>query len=70
MQAFRQGGTLEIVALDTIYHFANDKLQKRASTVDVIWFNDSCFIEIGHSSDIQNSLLKYYDIHNFYNNCR
>ncbi|MDR0528725.1 MAG: hypothetical protein LBG69_03830 [Zoogloeaceae bacterium] len=62
----------EIVALDAIYRFANDRLQKRASTVDVIWFNErempSCFIEIEHSTDIQNSLLKYYDLQDFYAN--
>ncbi len=42
---------------------------KRCSTVDVVWINgrdmpDSLF-EVEHSTDIQNSLLKYSDLQDF-----
>lgn len=42
---------------------------KRSETIDVIWFNQrqmpSRFFEIEHSTDIQNSLLKYNDLQDF-----
>lgn len=44
----------------------------RAKTIDVIWFNNrrlpNSFFEIEHSTDIQNSLLKFYDLQDFYSN--
>ena len=49
--------------------FTYDKLLKRAKTVDVIWFNQDqiphSFFEVEHSTDIQNSLLKFYDLTGF-----
>lgn len=45
------------------------QLVKRSSTIDVIWFNDRhmphSFFEIEHSTDIQNSLLKFNDLQDF-----
>ena len=45
------------------------ELVQRSSTIDVIWFNDrhlpDSFFEVEHSTDIQNSLLKYYDLRDF-----
>ncbi len=45
---------------------------QRSSTIDVIWFNENqmpkSFFEIEHSTDIQNSLLKFCDLQDFYCN--
>lgn len=50
--------------------FTYDKLTKRARTVDVIWFNErqmpSHFYEVEHTTDIKNSLSKYYELQDFY----
>ncbi len=46
------------------------ELVKRSSTIDTIWFNSRnmphSFFEIEHSTDIQNSLLKFNDLQDFY----
>lgn len=60
----------EITTITSFYQFGYDYLVKRASTIDVIWFNerrmpDSLF-EVEHSTDIQNSLLKFVDLQDFY----
>ena len=50
--------------------FTYDKLLKRAKTVDVIWFNErqmpSNFYEVEHTTDIKNSLSKFYELQDFY----
>ncbi len=56
----------ELRGLQDIPRFSHDPLVRKASTVDVIWFNrrqmpDSLF-EVEHSTDIQNSLLKFYEL--------
>lgn len=65
--------TLKAVrTLDAIPPFSYPELVRRSATVDVIWFNGrrmpSAFFEVKHSTDIQNSLLKYFDLQDFY--CR
>ncbi len=65
------GGTLgDIRSLDVIPQYSYEELVKRSSTIDVIWFNNrkmpSSFFEVEHSTDIQNSLLKYCDLQDFY----
>ena len=56
--------TIEIPA------FTYDKLLKRGRTVDVIWFNErqmpSNFYEVEHTTDIKNSLSKFYELQDFY----
>ncbi|EEY33967.1 hypothetical protein [Pseudoleptotrichia goodfellowii] len=60
--------------LNNIPNFSYPELVKRSSTIDVIWFNygfmelrmPDSFFEIEHSTDIQNSLLKFNDLRNFY----
>ena len=51
-------------------HFTNDKLMKRARTIDVIWFNErqmpSKFYEVEHTTDIKNSLSKFYELQDFH----
>lgn len=60
----------EIRTLSSIPQFSYPDLVQRCSTVDVIWFNDRkmphSFFEIEHSTDIQNSLLKYNDLQDFH----
>ena len=59
----------EIRTLKAIPHYSYDYLVERSSTIDVIWFNDHgmphSFYEIEHSTDIQNSLLKFNDLKDF-----
>jgi len=49
--------------------FSYGKLTNRAKTVDVIWFNDrgmpNSFFEVEHSTDIQNSVVKFCDLQDF-----
>ena len=49
--------------------FTYNKLMKRAKTVDVIWFNErqmpSHFYEVEHTTDIKNSLSKFYELQDF-----
>lgn len=62
----------EMKSLIELPNFSYDNLVQRCSTIDVIWFNDRkmphSFFEIEHSTDIQNSLLKFNDLQDFY--CR
>ncbi len=50
--------------------YTYSKFVKRSSTIDTIWFNSRnmphSFFEIEHSTDIQNSLLKFNDLQDFY----
>ena len=54
----------------TIFDFSYENITKRAKTIDVIWFNDRkmpySFFEIEHNTDIQNSLIKFCDLQDFY----
>lgn len=60
----------DIRTLTAIPLYSYPALVKRSSTIDVIWFNENqmphSFFEIEHSTDIQNSLLKYNDLQDFY----
>ena len=59
-----------IRTLNVIPQFSYPQIVKRSSTIDVIWFNENklpnSFFEIEHSTDIQNSLLKFNDLQDFY----
>lgn len=50
-------------------HFTWEDLCRRAKTVDVIWFNERkmpCdFFEVEHTTDIKNSLSKFYELQDF-----
>lgn len=59
----------DISSLHSLPHFSYDSFMARSKTIDVIWFNerkmpDSLF-EVEHSTDIQNSLLKFNDLKDF-----
>ena len=57
-------------SFDKIPLFSYPTLVKRSSTIDVTWYNDRImphsFFEVEHSSDIQNSLIKFNDLQDFY----
>lgn len=59
----------EISTTEKMFDFTYQELVNRAKTIDVIWFNDrklmSSVFEVEHSTDIQNSLLKFNDLQDF-----
>ena len=58
-----------IRSMNKLPEFGYAPLVKRSSTIDTIWFNlrqmPHSFFEVEHSTDIQNSLLKYLDLQDF-----
>ncbi|MBQ9578481.1 MAG: hypothetical protein IJR28_02995 [Ottowia sp.] len=70
-RAYPGTGSLGDIA-DTvdIPRFTYNELLRRAKTVDVIWFNErmmpSDFYEVEHTTDIKNSLTKFYELQDFY----
>jgi hypothetical protein len=60
----------EIRVLQTIPQFSYDGIVQRCSTVDVIWFNTrllpNSLFEVEHSTDFQNSLIKFSDLQDFH----
>lgn len=59
----------DIRSLSDIPLFSFPILVNKAKTIDVIWFNErflpDSFFEVEHSTDIQSSLLKFYDLRDF-----
>ena len=65
----------DISAMNDMPAFSYPELVHRSSTIDVIWFSENTladnfymphsFFEIEHSTDIQNSLLKFNDLQDF-----
>lgn len=57
-------------SLNKIPQFSYANIVARSETVDVIWFNEKqmphSFFEVEYSTDIKNSLLKFYDLQDFY----
>ena len=55
--------------MNEIPQFSYENFVKRASTIDVIWFNQrkmpDSFFEIESTTDIQDSLLKFNDLQDF-----
>lgn len=49
--------------------FTHEELKRKARTIDVIWFNErsmpSYFYEVEHTTDIKNSLSKFYELQDF-----
>ncbi|MBN2830191.1 MAG: hypothetical protein JXR56_07720 [Candidatus Cloacimonetes bacterium] len=60
----------EIADSTVIYDFTYPEIVSRAKTIDVIWFHENrlphTFIEVEHTTDFQNSLLKFVDLQYFY----
>jgi hypothetical protein len=59
----------KISSTTAIYEFSYPEIVNRAKSIDVIWFNErklpQSFFEVEHSTDIQNSLLKFNDLRDF-----
>lgn len=59
----------KIASFTTIPKFTSESLLSKAKTVDVIWFNERSmpcgFYEIEHSTNITNSLDKFYELQDF-----
>ena len=69
---FLKKSLVEIRTLSEIPNFSYESFVNRSKFVDTIWFHEikSClmpqsFFEVEHSTDIQNSLLKYADLSDF-----
>lgn len=60
----------DVRTLQDIPQFSYDEIVKRSSTVDVIWFNNrllpNSLFEVEHSTDFQNSLIKFSGLQDFY----
>ncbi|ODS32956.1 MAG: hypothetical protein SCARUB_01895 [Candidatus Scalindua rubra] len=59
-----------LASLENIYVFTYANIVKRASTIDVIWFNErkmpSYFFEVELTTDIYNSFIKFGELRDFY----
>ena len=59
----------EITDTTTLPGFTHEELMRKARTIDVIWFNErimpSYFYEVEHTTDIKNSLSKFYELQDF-----
>ena len=59
----------DVCSPNTFYEFGYDPMVRKARTIDVSWFNDRKmpirFFEVEHSTDIQNSLLKFMELQDF-----
>lgn len=60
----------EITDTTELPQFTYENLLRKARTVDVIWFNErempAAFYEVEHTTDIKNSLSKFYELQDFY----
>ena len=60
----------DVRTLQVIPPFSHTEIVRRCSTVDVIWFNNrllpNSLFEVEHSTDFQNSLIKFSDLQGFY----
>lgn len=68
-QYFLKQKLWELTSIQKMYNFWYEDLIKRARTIDVIRFNNrdmpDHFYEVEHSTDIQNSLLKFTELQDF-----
>jgi hypothetical protein len=68
-KAFLHRSLTDIASLKAYHEFTFENLLRRARTVDVTWFNERkmprAFFEVEHSTDIQNSMLKFLEFQDF-----
>lgn len=59
----------DITTTAKIFDFTYPEILRKAKTVDTIWFNERkmpcAFYEVEHSTDIKNSLNKFYELQDF-----
>jgi hypothetical protein len=60
----------ELTSLQEIPSFTYPEILRKATTIDVIWFNNRklphSFFEVEHSTDIQNSLTKFFELQDYF----
>lgn len=60
----------EITDTTELPDFTYNELKRKARSIDVIWFNErhmpSDFYEVEHTTDIKNSLSKFYELQDFH----
>lgn len=60
----------EVSDIVDIPPFTYPDLLRRAKTVDVVWFNErrmpAAFYEVEHTTDIKNSLSKFFELQDFH----
>lgn len=60
----------EVATVAEFYSFTYENIIRKAKTIDVSWFNirrlPHMLFEVEHSTDIQNSLLKFLEMQDFY----
>ena len=60
----------DLRTLSEIPAFSHEPLVRRSASIDVAWFNDrqmpDSLFEVEHSTDIQNSLLKFHDLQDYH----
>lgn len=60
----------EVAETTDLPQFTYENLLRKAKSVDVIWFNErrmpSNFYEVEHTTDIKNSLSKFYELQDFH----
>jgi hypothetical protein len=59
----------DITSLSSMYQFSYSETVQKASTIDVLWFNErrmpSSLFEVEHTTDIKNSLIKFVELRDF-----
>jgi len=59
----------ELTSIKEFYPFTYPEVMRRAITIDVSWFNErkypASFFEIEHTTDFNNSLLKFMELQDF-----
>ncbi len=59
----------EVSSKVDFYQFGDDRVVRKAKTIDVCWFNDrkmpSVFFEVEHSTNFHNSLLKFVELQDY-----
>ncbi len=60
----------ELTDIENLPLFTYENLLRKARSIDVIWFNErkmpSHFYEVEHTTDIKNSLTKFYELQDFF----
>ena len=63
---------VEITTVHDMYKYSYDHIVRKTQTIDVVWFNErnmpANLFEIEYSTDIYNSLLKFFELQDFYAN--
>lgn len=66
---FLENRLCDVATVQQIFEFSYPEILKHARTVDVIWFNErklpNSFYEVEHTTDIKNSLNKFYELQDY-----